>query len=373
MQHTWSAEKPLLRLWALSFGVATFLGVASGAFVYFGMLSVDHPIAFPQALREGFTDWYFWALLCPLVFLIAWRLPIDRRRWLVAAALHLVVGSIVAVLEIGITAWVTQWLAPEPGVGFGTLYHRLVLREFHFAFMIYWVLVAAAHAFVYHRDAQEAAELRGQLSQAQLEMLQMQLHPHFLFNTLHTIATLMRARDTDTAVDMLGGLGTLLRKSLGPVGRNEVTLREELALLQLYLDIEQRRFQDRLRVEMTVADELLGALVPNLILQPLVENAIRHGVARVTGSGLVEIVATRDDAALCIEVRDDGPGFGTASVTDGHRVGLANARTRLTRLYGTAHRFEIGNRVGGGALVQLRIPWHTAPVTPGMPNVRSHA
>jgi LytS/YehU family sensor histidine kinase len=124
---------------------------------------------------------------------------------------------------------------------------------------------------------------------------------------------------------------------------------------------------------MTIPDDALDALVPNLILQPLVENAIRHGVARVTGSGVVEIVATRDDAALCIEVRDDGPGFGTATASDGHRVGLANARTRLTWLYGAAHQFETGNRVGGGARVRLRIPWHTAPVLPGMPNVRSRA
>jgi len=109
----------LTRLWAISFGVATFLGVASGAFVYFGMMSMGHGVAFPHALREGFTDWYFWALLCPLVFLIALRLRIDRRRWLVAAALHLVVGSAVAVAEIGITALVTRWLAPQPGVPSG--------------------------------------------------------------------------------------------------------------------------------------------------------------------------------------------------------------------------------------------------------------
>ena len=356
-------EPRLTTLWKLSFGIATFLGFASGAFVYFGMMSAGHPVSFPFALREGFTDWYFWALLCPLVFVIARRLRVDRRWWPLVAVLHFAVGCVVALGEIGITALVTRWLAPQPGVGLGALYHLLVLREFQFAFMIYWVLVAAAHAVMYHREASEAAELRGQLVQAQLEVLQMQVRPHFLFNTLHTIATLTRAKDTDTAVDMLGGLGALLRKSLAPVGRTEVSLREEVALLQLYLDIEQRRFQDRLHVSIDVPSETLDAQVPSLILQPLAENAIRHGIARDPNGGMLEVAASRDGSALCIEVRDDGPGFRDAPAPGGHRVGLANARNRLERLYGAEHRLEIGNRPGRGAVVRLRIPWHTEPTT----------
>jgi two-component system, LytTR family, sensor kinase len=354
-------EPRLTRLWMMSFGVATFLGFASGAFVYFGMMSAGHAVSFRFALREGFTDWYFWALLCPLVFLIARRLRVDRRWWPVVAVLHFVVGCVVALCEIGITALVTRWLAPQPGVGLGALYHLLVLREFQFAFMIYWVLVAAAHAFMYHREASEASDLRRQLVQAQLDVLQMQVRPHFLFNTLHTIATLTRAKETDTAVDMLGGLGTLLRKSLAPIGRAEVSLREEVALLHLYLDIEQRRFQDRLHVTIDVPPETLDAQVPSLILQPLVENAIRHGIARDTNAGVLEVAAMRDGPSLCIEVRDDGPGFAAAPAPGGNQVGLANARSRLERLYGAEHRFELGNRPGRGAVVRMRIPWRTTP------------
>ena len=363
MRERPSRDEPrLTRLWGRSFVIATFLGIASGTFVFFGMMSAGHPVAFRQALREGFTDWYFWAVLLPLVFRIAGRLRLDRQWWPLATALHLVVGSAVAVAEIGITAVVTQWLAPEPGVGVGARYHLLVLREFHFAFMIYWVLVAGAHAFMYRREANEAAELRGQLVQAQLEALQMQVRPHFLFNTLHTIATLTRARENDTAVDMLGGLGTLLRKSLAPVGRSEVSLREEVSLLHVYLDIEQRRFQDRLQVTIDVPAETLDAQVPSLILQPLVENAIRHGIARDARAGSLEVAAAREGHALCIEVRDDGPGFDTSPPTGGDRVGLANARSRLERLYGAEHRFEFGNRPGRGAIVRLRIPWRTVTV-----------
>ena len=360
-----AAPKPRLSLlWGVSFGVATILGLASGAFLYYGMMSTGNDVTVSRAFREGFTNWYFWALLSPLVFLIARRLRVDRRSWPLIGAIHLVVGCVVALAEIAITTVTELWLAPTPGEGLGALYHRLVLREFHFAYMIYWVLVAAGHAYMYYRQAEEAAELRSQLYQAQLEALQMQLHPHFLFNTLHTIATLTRAQQTDTAVEMLGGLGTLLRKSLGPAGRNEVSLREEVSLLHLYLDIEKRRFQDRLRVTIDVEAETLDAQLPSLILQPLVENAIRHGLGRNVGEGIVEVAAERVEGALCIEVRDDGPGFAAPPSDDGHHIGLANARKRLERLYGAAHRLEVGNRPGGGAIVRLEIPWHTVPAHP---------
>ena len=178
----------------MSFGVATFLGFASGAFVYFGMLSVGHIVTLATALREGFTDWYSWALLCPLVFLIARRLRIDRLSWPAVAALHLVVGTTVALVVIGIITLVTHRLAPEPGVGLSARYHLLVLREFHFAFMIYWVLVAGAHAFMYRREASEASELRSQLVQAQLDILRCR-YGHIFCSTRSTrIATLTRAR-----------------------------------------------------------------------------------------------------------------------------------------------------------------------------------
>ena len=351
-------------IWIRAAVVATLLGLASATFVYFGMRSARHAISFGAALREGMTDWGFWVLVAPAVFAVARRFRIDRRRWLAVAALHLALGSALALVGIGMSVGVGHWLAPDPAQSLLSLYHRTVLLNFHYAFMIYWMLVAAAHAYLYYHEAREAAELREQLARAQLDALRAQLQPHFLFNTLHTIATLTRARETDTAVGMISGLAELLRSSLRREA-NEVSLGEELNLLRVYLDIEQQRFADRLRVSFEVPADTMDAQVPSLILQPLVENAIRHGIGRRPDASGIAIVATRVDGSLALEVRDDGPGFGAGEPPSSHGIGLTNARLRLRRLYGAAHRLETGNLPGCGAYVRLSIPWHTAGESAG--------
>ena len=351
-------------IWARAAVVATLLGLASATFVYFGMRSVSHAISFAAALREGLTDWGFWVLVAPAVFAVARRFRIDRRRWLAVAALHLALGSTLALVGIGVSVGVGHWVDPDPAQSLGSLYHRRVLLNFHYAFMIYWMLVAAAHAYLYYHEAREAAELREQLARAQLDVLRVQLQPHFLFNTLHTIATLARARQTDTAVGMISGLAELLRSSLRQEA-NEVSLREELELLRVYLDIEQQRFADRLRVSFDVPADTLSAQVPSLILQPLVENAIRHGIGRRAEASGIAIVAARVNGALALEVRDDGPGFDDPAKPRSHGIGLTNARQRLGRLYGAEHRLETGNLPGAGAFVRLSIPWHTAGQSAG--------
>jgi two-component system LytT family sensor kinase len=189
----------------------------------------------------------------------------------------------------------------------------------------------------------------------------MQLHPHFLFNTLNGIAGLVRDQRNREAVQMLAGLSDLLRYTLESAGKQEVSLREELDFLELYLDIQQMRFPDRLRVEMRVAPETLDALVPNLILQPLVENAVRHGVAVRASAGTVGVAAEREDGLLWVTVYDDGPGLKdgrTASAEGG--IGLSNTRARLEQLYGARHRFGVRNREGGGTEAVLAIPFRAA-------------
>jgi LytS/YehU family sensor histidine kinase len=203
----------------------------------------------------------------------------------------------------------------------------------------------------------KASQLQAQLAQAQLQALKMQLHPHFLFNTLHAISSLMR-RDVDAAERMIARLSDLLRLTLENVGAQETSLRQELEFLESYLEIEKTRFRDRLQVKMDIEPETLDARVPNLILQPLVENAVRHGVAPHAAPGLIEISARLKENKLEIQVRDNGAGLPDArraQIKEG--VGLANTRARLEQLYGAGALFGLSNRDKGGLVVSLTIPF----------------
>jgi sensor histidine kinase YesM len=225
----------------------------------------------------------------------------------------------------------------------------------------YWAILGVIYAFNYYRKYRQhelkASHLETQLAQAQLQALKMQLHPHFLFNTLHAISSLMR-KDVEAADSMITRLSDLLRLTLENTGVQEVTLRQELEFLERYLEIEQTRFRDRLQVRMEIEPDTLDARVPNLILQPLVENAIRHGIAPRSAPGWIEIRAARDGETLQLQVRDNGPGLppiGQPTLKEG--VGLANTRARLEQLYGAAQNFELSNREEGGLLVSLTLPF----------------
>jgi sensor histidine kinase YesM len=251
-------------------------------------------------------------------------------------------------------------------------FQNIFIAEFHASLLIYWSVVGLCHAYDYYsryrererRAAQlelEASHLETQLARAQLDALRMQLHPHFLFNTLNTISVLMQ-EDVSAANRMLLRLSELLRLTLKNAGTHEVSLREEIEFLRSYLEIEQTRFQDRLKVRMEIEPEALEAQVPNLILQPLVENAMRHAVAVRATECTVEIrAARRNDGRLEIQVRDDGPGIdeemnGAAACG----IGLSNTRARLDKLYGAAHRFQLSTADGGGLQVTISIPFHRA-------------
>ena len=219
----------------------------------------------------------------------------------------------------------------------------------------------------WHTEALEAREravrtsqLEAQVVQARLEALRAQLNPHFLFNALNTVAMLVRLKANADALKAVVSLGEVLRQALAGRGAQEVALREELSLVDHYLRVEQLRFRDRLRVAVDTEPEVLEASVPSLILQPLVENAVRHGIARREAGGRVEIVGRRENGRLVLEVRDDGPGFPRGwDPTSSGRVGLANTRERLERLYGAAFAFETTNAPTGGAVVRVEIPYRT--------------
>jgi LytS/YehU family sensor histidine kinase len=208
--------------------------------------------------------------------------------------------------------------------------------------------------------AVRASQLEAQLVQARLEALRAQLNPHFLFNALNSVAMLVRLKANSDALKAVVSLSEVLRQALAGRGAQEVALREELSLVDHYLQVEQLRFRDRLRVTVDAQPDTLHASVPSLILQPLVENAIRHGIARRDEGGHVKIFGRRGNGRLVLEVRDDGPGFPTGwDPAASGRVGLANTRERLERLYGSAFTFETTNAPSGGAVVRVEIPYRT--------------
>jgi LytS/YehU family sensor histidine kinase len=212
-----------------------------------------------------------------------------------------------------------------------------------------------------HDQAMRASQLEAQLVQARLDALRAQLNPHFLFNALNTVAMLVRRGANDDALRAVVSLSEVLRRALAGQGAQEVALREELALVEHYLRVEQLRFRDRLSVQVDIDPEALEASLPGLVLQPIVENAIRHGVARRAGSGRIAISAQHQGGKLVLQVCDNGPGFldGWEAAASG-RVGLANTRERLNRLYGAAARLEAHNAPDGGAVVTIEIPFRTA-------------
>jgi len=228
--------------------------------------------------------------------------------------------------------------------------------------LLYWIVLLASYAADRQRRLRErelaSAQLETQLAQADLQALKMQLHPHFLFNALHTIGALVRTADRENAVRVVAQLGELLRRLLEGASQQQVSLEQEVSFIRSYLEIEQIRFRDRLKVTFDVPADLLPAVVPHLVLQPLVENAIRHGIAPHSSAGLVSISARRVDHHLELLVRDDGPGLDGADGRSEHTgIGLSNTRARLQRLYGTDYRLDMANAPGGGLEARLVIPF----------------
>jgi LytS/YehU family sensor histidine kinase len=257
---------------------------------------------------------------------------------------------------------VQLWLATMAGKPFWWWedVRRSTLQNFDWEMITYWAIAGLSHAVLYYRESRDralrTAQLETKLVEAQLAALQQQLHPHFLFNTLHAISTLMH-KDVEAADRTLMHLSDLLRLTLENIGHHEVSLKTELEFLSKYLQIEQTRFADRLTVRFDIQTEALDALVPNLLLQPLVENAIKHGVARKSGPGHIQITARRDGTKLWMEVRDDGVGLSEDGWRTLHKgIGVSTTRERLLRLFGADFRFEFHRQQPGLAVV-VAFPW----------------
>ena len=354
--------------WAILFGFWTLFSFLSANQIYFEMRhtpGMNHSwwrIAFWQLLV-----WYVWGFLTPVILSLGRRVPGERELWLRGLLVHLPVSLIFCFIHVAAATYLKMLIQPfdvwSDTRPFLLQYQSELRNFFLFDFFVYWAILGVGYAFDYRERYREreslASQLKAQLAQAQLESLKMQLHPHFLFNTLHTIAGLVRSNERQSAVNMIAGLSDLLRHALENADEQEVPLRDEVKFTELYLDIQKVRFSDRLTVQVEIAPETLDALVPNLMLQPLVENAIRHGISLNDAAGTIVISSKRVNGMLHISVCDDGPGLQSGwRMEESEGIGLANTRERLKHLYGTEHRFDLRNGAGGGVTVSLSIPFH---------------
>jgi two-component system LytT family sensor kinase len=340
--------------------VLYFAGWTLVAFIFAILLksAMEENVGWRRVITSSLGQWYAWGALFPGIYWLARRFPLESPRLASRLSVHLAVAIFVAFLHPSLQA-ILVWIIRGFSDPLMLIASRLAHEAFSICtlgFVLYWVMLLASHTmhFQSRLRAQElrASRLEAQLAQAQLSALKMQLHPHFLFNTLHSISALLHG-DVEAADRMVARLGDFLRLTLENSESQEVTLEQELEFLRCYLEIEMTRFQDRLRVEFDIGPGTLDALTPNLILQPLVENAIRHGIAHRIEPGCVEIRSERRGDKLRIEVRDDGPGF--ASNTAG--IGLTNTRARLERLYGSGYVLQLNNGTQNGAIVILEIPF----------------
>lgn len=320
----------------------------------------------PMMWARASTIWLVWAMawaaLTPLALRLEARFPLQpphRRRALAVHGLASVGCALVNLALFALAAPLIGATQVEP-TWLGT-FSRLLGTTFLLNLPVYWLIVIAAHVDRLARSAREKdrreLRLEAQLADARLQTLRTQLQPHFLFNALNTVSVLMH-EDVEAADRVLLQLSALLRRSLDSTEAHEVTLGEEIAFLERYLEIERARIGERFSYRIDVPDEVLQARVPNLILHPLVENALRHGLAARAGPGHLEVTAEREGNSLRLCVLDDGRGLPAEST---ERVGLANTRTRLRLLYADRHRFEVRNSDGGGVIAEIELPWHTAP------------
>jgi two-component system, LytTR family, sensor kinase len=354
-----------VRVWTVLFLIYTGICVSAFEYRYLDDLSRQRSGTFGTRLLEESTGVYSVFLLLPFVFLFARYYLFECQGWVRRIAWHISGAVVFSFLHTTIMAVSRQILAPPLGMGpydYGIMTYRYPM-EFSNDFMGYTVIVLAYYAFERYRMAQAeklaAAELQTKLAQAQLENLRLQLQPHFLFNTLNTISAVMY-EDVRAADAMITQLSELLRLTLRASRTHEIPLSEELEITRLYMELMQKRFENKLRVTYAIDPSLNNSLVPQLVLQPLLENSLRHGMKSGAGAMELSVSAHRENGSLILQVSDTGAGLGETGPSGafGRGLGLSNIRDRLAQLYGESQEFTIVNRPTGGAEVTLRVPLH---------------
>jgi len=338
---------------------------------YLLMLQKSEPITWSQAFFDQIPYWLLWAIISPLILWLDRRFPLQRQHWLRNLLVHIpasaVIGIVHPVLYLFASLWLNGRQSGQTAPLDGEMFRLILVFSLIPGIVFYWMILAISYAFNYYRQYQDerisTSQLRAQLAEARLHALKMQLHPHFLFNTLHSVTALVLKKDDRQAVRMINRLSALLRRTLDDADTQEVTLKQELEVLEIYLEIERIRFADRLTVEMHIDPQALNAQVPSWILQPLVENAVRHGIAPHCSASRIEIHAQRQNEKLRLEVRDDGQGLPENWAEDLQKgnlqkgIGLTNTRSRLAQLYGESYDFHLYNNEDGGASVTIDLPF----------------
>ena len=349
--------------WLIVFGIWTVPGLICSGQMAMASIADGATPSWLFIFRHCLPVWWVWFPVTFLITRLGRKCRISRNTWKWTLPIHIVAAIAIALLHIGFYG---HWMAltlpgdaySDPMANFISLAGSIWI---HLELLAYGTVIGSYYALDYFKKFQErtlhASQLEAQLAQSHLRALKMQLHPHFLFNTLNAISTLVLKDNSDAALSMLTRLSDFLRMTLEERGVQEVPLEQELAFVEQYLAIEQVRFQDRLRVDFAVEPETLSAFVPNLILQPLVENAVRYAVAPRASGGCLSVRASRVNGQLRLQVQDDGPGL--PSIWNGG-IGLANTRRRLEELYGSDQNFAMENLDEGGLRVTLSFPFRFA-------------
>ena len=345
--------------WAVIAGCWTVFAFAYSSHLYVYHNLLGEPTTWQLQVAEAFANFGVWAALTPVILLLARRFPLRAGNWLAFAGVHLAAALVVSLVQVVVHTVLDlgfihgQFNMQSMSNGFQALF----ARTYHFGLLVYAAVIGIHEVVIAYRNQEvRSSQLEARLAEARLEALKMQLNPHFLFNTLHAISALMH-KDVRDADRMIARLSEFLRMSLESGNVQEVTLERELEFLERYLEIEKIRFRDRLSVEMAIDPETLDARVPNLVLQPLVENAIRHGISKRRGAGRIEIRACRRGDSLELRVLDDGAGLDASGGGATEGIGLSNTRLRLEQLYGERHSFTAGGRLEGGFEAALIIPF----------------
>jgi two-component system, LytTR family, sensor kinase len=356
-----SSDKRQFLIWSLIFLGLTLLSIVSAGSKYLAETSEGVTLSLPRVIWHQLGMWYSYGILSILFTLLIQRFPVNSNtaRFLFFGLLSIPFSALHTLL----------FYLPSRPLSFfiSEMFVRTIAQRYPFDLIIFLCVIALIHAYRYFQVTQErelrATRMQAQLAEAQLQALRMQIQPHFLFNTLHSVSAMMY-ENVGSAHEMITRLGDLLRWSLKYSNRHEVTLDEELQFLKHYVDIQKMRFGERLNFKTDISVEARKAFVPNFILQPLVENAIRHGIEPQKIGGKVEIYARRENDRLRMQVSDNGPGLpDRSSVQTSSGMGLSNCRDRLQQLYDGEHTLELLEGEGGGLTVSLTLPFRTEPLS----------
>lgn len=348
--------------WIALVGIWAALGLVLSMEVYFSLRPTIPGIDFGQVMQTQYMRVSLWALLTPLVLWMRHMIPLSAGGWAGGLAFHGGMSILIMFVYYLVRVWFAFWNQGAIFAEFWTVARTSFFGSNMIDVIFYWVVLGAGYTFeIYRKYKNEqirGAELESRLVQSELSALKQQLHPHFLFNTMNTIAVLVREGRNEQAVQLLARLSGLLRTTLDSHAVEEISLRQEMEFNERYVEIQKMRFADRLSVVTDVTNEALEARVPNLLLQPLVENAIQHGVSPKRGPGRVTITGRVQEQTLNLRVEDDGVGIEDGRLAPAREgIGLANTRERLQRLYGATSQLVLKSEPGRGTTVSVVLPY----------------